>query len=78
MIDRRLRDPKTPPKFASNDPPKVYLNREWKFRPELVKASEVPSTYQWKGRQYVVIAAGGAGKLRTKAGDEFVVFALPE
>ena len=37
-----------------------------------------PSTYQWKGRQYVVIAAGGAGKLRTKAGDEFVVFALPE
>jgi quinoprotein glucose dehydrogenase len=30
------------------------------------------------GRQYVVIAAGGAGKLRTKAGDAFVAFALPE
>jgi quinoprotein glucose dehydrogenase len=29
-------------------------------------------------RQYVVIAAGGAGKLGTKAGDAFVAFALPE
>jgi quinoprotein glucose dehydrogenase len=37
-----------------------------------------PSTYQVNGRQYVVIAAGGAGKLQTKAGDAFVVFALPE
>ena len=37
-----------------------------------------PSTYSVDGRQYVVIAAGGAGKLRTKAGDAFVVFALPQ
>ena len=37
-----------------------------------------PSTYQVKGRQYVVIAAGGAGMLGTKAGDAFVVFRLPE
>ncbi len=37
-----------------------------------------PSTYQINGRQYVVIAAGGAGKLRTKAGDAFVAFALEE
>lgn len=37
-----------------------------------------PSTYQVNGRQYVVIAAGGAGKLRTKAGDAFVVFALQD
>jgi quinoprotein glucose dehydrogenase len=37
-----------------------------------------PSTYQVKGRQYVVIAAGGAGKMRTKAGDAFVAFSLPE
>ncbi len=37
-----------------------------------------PSTYQVNGHQYVVIAAGGAGKLRTKAGDAFVVFSLPE
>ncbi len=36
-----------------------------------------PSTYQVDGRQYVVIAAGGAGKLRTKSGDAFVAFALP-
>lgn len=37
-----------------------------------------PATYAVNGRQYVVIAAGGAGKLRTKAGDAFVVFALPD
>ncbi len=37
-----------------------------------------PSTYQVNGRQYVVIAAGGAGKLRTKAGDSFHVFALSD
>jgi quinoprotein glucose dehydrogenase len=36
-----------------------------------------PSTYMVGGRQYVVIAAGGAGKLGTKAGDAFVAFALP-
>ncbi|ODU02604.1 MAG: glucose dehydrogenase [Planctomycetes bacterium SCN 63-9] len=35
-----------------------------------------PSTYQLNGRQYVVIAAGGAGKLGTRAGDAFVAFAL--
>jgi quinoprotein glucose dehydrogenase len=37
-----------------------------------------PATYQVGGRQYVVIAAGGAGKLETKAGDAFVAFSLPE
>jgi quinoprotein glucose dehydrogenase len=37
-----------------------------------------PSTYQVNGRQYVVIAAGGAGKLETKAGDAFVAFGLQE
>jgi quinoprotein glucose dehydrogenase len=37
-----------------------------------------PSTYRVNGRQYVVIAAGGAGKLRTKPGDAFVAFSLPE
>jgi quinoprotein glucose dehydrogenase len=35
-----------------------------------------PSTYQVNGRQYVVIAAGGAGKLETRAGDAFVAFSL--
>jgi quinoprotein glucose dehydrogenase len=36
-----------------------------------------PATYMVGGRQFVVIAAGGAGKLGTKAGDAFVAFALP-
>jgi quinoprotein glucose dehydrogenase len=35
-----------------------------------------PCTYMVNGRQYVTIAAGGAGKLRTKPGDAFVTFAL--
>lgn len=35
-----------------------------------------PCTYAVDGRQYVVIAAGGAGKGRTPAGDQFVAFAL--
>ncbi len=37
-----------------------------------------PCTYEAEGRQFVVIAAGGGGKQRTAAGDEFVAFALPE
>ena len=37
-----------------------------------------PSTYRANGRQYVVIAAGGAGKLRTKPGDAFVAFSVPD
>jgi len=37
-----------------------------------------PSTYSVDGKQFVVIAAGGAGKLRTKPGDSFVAFALPD
>jgi quinoprotein glucose dehydrogenase len=36
-----------------------------------------PCTYSAGGRQFVVIAAGGGGKLRTKSGDQFVAFALP-
>ena len=37
-----------------------------------------PCTYLADGRQFVVIAAGGAGKMGTRAGDAFVAFALPE
>ena len=37
-----------------------------------------PSTYMVNGKQYVVIAAGGGGKLKTRSGDSFVVFALPD
>jgi quinoprotein glucose dehydrogenase len=36
-----------------------------------------PCTYSVKGRQYVVVAAGGGGKLGTKSGDGYVCFALP-
>jgi quinoprotein glucose dehydrogenase len=36
-----------------------------------------PMTYVWKGRQYVVIAAGGHAKSDTKRGDQVVAFALP-
>jgi quinoprotein glucose dehydrogenase len=36
-----------------------------------------PCTYMVNGKQYVVIAAGGGGKPRTKSGDAFVAFALP-
>lgn len=36
-----------------------------------------PSTYSVNGHQFVVIAAGGGGKLGTKSGDALVAFALP-
>src|SRR5271154_6440999 len=36
-----------------------------------------PMTYVFKGKQYVVIAAGGHGKLGTKQGDYVLAFALP-
>jgi quinoprotein glucose dehydrogenase len=36
-----------------------------------------PATYSVGGRQYVVIAAGGGGKPRTKPGDAYIAFALP-
>jgi quinoprotein glucose dehydrogenase len=37
-----------------------------------------PMTYVWKGRQYVVIAAGGHEKLNTKRGDSVIAFVLPK
>jgi quinoprotein glucose dehydrogenase len=36
-----------------------------------------PCTYEANGKQYVVIAAGGGGKMRTRSGDAYVAFALP-
>jgi quinoprotein glucose dehydrogenase len=36
-----------------------------------------PCTYEAGGKQYVVIAAGGGGKMRTRSGDAYVAFALP-
>ncbi len=37
-----------------------------------------PMTYEYGGRQYVVIAAGGHGTAGTRLGDTLVAFALPE
>ncbi|MFQ5634366.1 MAG: pyrroloquinoline quinone-dependent dehydrogenase [Gammaproteobacteria bacterium] len=37
-----------------------------------------PMTYEWRGRQYVVIFAGGNGRLGTRLGDSIVAFALPD
>ncbi|GAB5561280.1 MAG: hypothetical protein SynsKO_29270 [Synoicihabitans sp.] len=37
-----------------------------------------PSVYEVDGRQYVAIACGGGGKIRTPSGDTIVAFALPE
>jgi quinoprotein glucose dehydrogenase len=34
--------------------------------------------YEVKGKEYIVIACGGGGKQRTKSGDQYVAFALPE
>jgi quinoprotein glucose dehydrogenase len=40
-------------------------------------AFATPAVYEENGRQYIVIACGG-GKNRTKSGDSYVAFALPE
>lgn len=37
-----------------------------------------PAVYEVKGKEYVVIACGGGGKQRTKSGDKYVAFALPD
>lgn len=36
-----------------------------------------PSTYTADGKQYIVIAAGGGGKMGTKSGDYYIAFGLP-
>jgi len=40
-------------------------------------AQATPMTYVWKGKQYLVIAAGGHGKLGSKQGDYVIAFTLP-
>jgi quinoprotein glucose dehydrogenase len=37
----------------------------------------IPMSYSLKGKQYIVISAGGHGKLRTKQGDYVLAFSLP-
>jgi quinoprotein glucose dehydrogenase len=40
-------------------------------------AQSTPMTYEWNGKQYLVICAGGHGKMKSKMGDSVVAFALP-
>lgn len=48
----------------------------WKF--ELPAGGQAtPMTFSLKGKQYLVIAAGGHGKLGTKQGDYVLAFTLP-
>jgi quinoprotein glucose dehydrogenase len=37
-----------------------------------------PTVYEANGKQFLVIACGGGGKQRTKSGDKYVAFALPD
>lgn len=48
----------------------------WKG-PLPASAQATPMTYRIRGKQHVVIAAGGHGRLGTKLGDYVVAFALP-
>jgi quinoprotein glucose dehydrogenase len=36
-----------------------------------------PAVYEVNGKQFLVIACGG-GKLKTKSGDSYIAFALPD
>ncbi|MCK5703340.1 MAG: PQQ-binding-like beta-propeller repeat protein, partial [Cyclobacteriaceae bacterium] len=36
-----------------------------------------PATYEVKGKQFVIIAAGGGGKPETRPGDTYYCFAIP-
>jgi quinoprotein glucose dehydrogenase len=40
-------------------------------------ANATPMTYSWNGKQYVVICAGGHGKLGSRQGDYVIAFSLP-
>jgi quinoprotein glucose dehydrogenase len=39
-------------------------------------AQSTPMTYEWNGKQYIVICAGGHGKFKSKMGDSVVAFAV--
>lgn len=40
-------------------------------------ANATPMTYTWKGKQYLLICAGGHGKLGSRQGDYVIAFSLP-
>jgi len=39
-------------------------------------AQSTPMTYEWQGKQYIAICAGGHGKMKSKMGDAVVAFRL--
>ncbi|HVN05514.1 MAG TPA: pyrroloquinoline quinone-dependent dehydrogenase [Bryobacteraceae bacterium] len=39
-------------------------------------AQSTPMTYEWRGKQYIVVCAGGHGKMKSKMGDSVVAFRL--
>ena len=49
----------------------------WSKTGTIISERVAPMTYVYEGKQYVVIAAGGHGKLGTKQGDYVLAFALP-
>lgn len=61
-------------KFRAFDSATGKLLGEWQLP---AGGYAAPATYQVNGRQYVVIAAGGGGKIGTRSGDSYVTFALP-
>jgi quinoprotein glucose dehydrogenase len=48
----------------------------WKY-PLPAGGQATPMTYTLNGKQYLVIAAGGHGKMGTKQGDFVLAFTLP-
>ena len=48
----------------------------WNYRLS-ASANATPMTYTWKGKQYLLICAGGHGKLGSTQGDYVVAFSLP-
>lgn len=49
----------------------------WRYKLP-ASGTATPSVYEVEGKQYVVIAAGGGGKLGTPSGDAYVAFSLKE
>lgn len=44
----RLRDPKATPRLKTVKTPKVYLNRDWTYRPELTNSEADMAGYTWR------------------------------
>jgi quinoprotein glucose dehydrogenase len=40
-------------------------------------AQSTPMTYELRGAQFIVVCAGGHGKMKSKMGDSVVAFTVP-